>query len=289
MSGTDERFYVYVYIDPRNFKPFYYGKGQGSRQFSHLLDRTEGDKTAKISEIRREGLEPIIRVVAKGLTEDQALLVEKTLIWSSPGWLANVATGSFSSNFRPPNTLHRRLPDFDYPNQVQYFNVGDGEHRSWEDNVNYGYLGAGQGKAFRNAISGLHPGDIVVARMNKVGYVGIGRVMSEATPARDFRAPRYAMCEPARGKLLIELGLRTAVADNLDSDDLCEYMVAVKWIKTVDRNTKHWKKNAGLFAQRGTTRASLVNQQKTIDYVQRCFGVNIEELANEKVENVLSE
>jgi hypothetical protein len=63
-------------------------------------------------------------------------------------------------------------------------------------------------------------------------------------------------------------------------------MVAVKWIETVGRDTKHWKKNSGLFAQRGTTRASLVNQRKTIDYVQRCFDVNIEELANEKLENL---
>ena len=284
MAGTDKRFYVYVYIDPRNLEPFYYGKGQGSRRFSHLLDTAEGEKTAKISEIRKEGLEPIIRVVAKGLTEDQALLVEKTLIWHSRG-LANVATGSFKSNFRPPNTLHRKLPDFDYPNQVQYFNVGDGKHRCWEDNVAFAYLGAGQGKAFRNAVRRLHPGDIVVARLNGVGYVGVGRVMSGATPARDFRVPRFAPDENARGKLLIDVGLRTAVADNLDDDDLCEYMVAVKWIKTVGRDTRYWKKNAGLFAQRGTTQASLVNQPRTIEFVRRCFGVNIEQLANENVES----
>ena len=284
MAGAEERFYVYVYIDPRNFEPFYYGKGQGSRQFSHLLDTAEGEKTAKIREIRKEGLEPIIRVVAKGLTEDQALLVEKTLIWSSRG-LANVATGSFSSNFRPLNTLHRRLPDFDYPNQVHYFNVGDGEHRCWEDNVTFGYLGAGQGKAFRNAVRRLHPGDIVVARLNGVGYVGVGRVTSEATPAKDFRVPRFAQDEHARGRLLIDLGLRTKVSDNLDDDDLCEYMVAVEWIKKVGRDTKYWKKNAGLFAQRGTTQASLVNQRRTIEFVGRCFGVNIEQLADQGVES----
>ncbi len=229
MAETGEQFYVYVYIDPRNFERFYYGKGQGSRQFSHLLDSTDSEKTAKISEIRKEGLEPIIRVVAKGLTEEQALLVEKTLIWHSRG-LANVATGHFSGKFRPANTLHRKLPDFDYPNQVHYFNVGDGEHRTWEDNMTYGYLGAGQGKAFRDAIRGLHPGDIVVARLNKVGYVGIGRVMSEATPAREFRVPKFAANELERGKLLIEVGLRTAIKDNLSDDNRCEYMVAVKWI-----------------------------------------------------------
>jgi|ERR1035437_727975 hypothetical protein len=285
MAESGEHFYVYVYIDPRNFERFYYGKGRGSRQFSHLLDATDSEKTTKINEIRKEGLEPIIRVVAKGLTEEQALLVEKTLIWHSRG-LANVATGHFSGKFRPPNTLHRKLPDFDYPNQVHYFNVGDGKHRSWEDNVTYCYLGAGQGKAFRDAIRRLHPGDIVVARLNGVGYVGIGRVMSEATPARDFRVPKFATNEHDRGKLLIDLGLKTAIGDNLDDEILCEYMVAVKWINKVGRDTKYWKKNAGLFAQRGTTSASLAHQTRTIDYVQRCFGVDIEQLANEKEESL---
>lgn len=284
MAGKEERFYVYVYIDPRNLRPFYYGKGQGSRQFSHLLDKAECDKTAKISEIRKEGLEPIIRVVAKGLTEKEALLVEKTLIWQSDGRLTNVSTGSFKRNFRPVNTLHRKLPDFDYPNQVHYFNVGDGEHRRWEDNVSLGYLGAGQRKVFRDAVRRLHPGDIVIARLNGIGYVGVGRVMSEATPAREFRVPMFAQDEKARGKLITNLGLQTAVADNLDDDNLCEYMVAVRWIKTVGRDTKYWKKNAGLFAQRGTTQASLANQRRTIEFVERCFGLNIEQLSNENLE-----
>jgi len=82
------------------------------------------------------------------------------------------------------------------------------------------------------------------------------------------------------------MGLKTAVGDNLDDDILSEYMVAVKWIGTVGRDKAYWKKNAKLFAPRGSTRASLARQTKTIDYVQRCFGVNIEQLANEKEENL---
>lgn len=29
-------YYVYVYIDPRNYEEFYYGKGKGSRKNAHL-------------------------------------------------------------------------------------------------------------------------------------------------------------------------------------------------------------------------------------------------------------
>ena len=33
--------YVYVYIDPRNGKPFYIGRGKGNRLFSHLSEKSE--------------------------------------------------------------------------------------------------------------------------------------------------------------------------------------------------------------------------------------------------------
>ena len=35
---TENNFYVYVYIDPRNFEEFYYGKGKGCRKQAHLKD-----------------------------------------------------------------------------------------------------------------------------------------------------------------------------------------------------------------------------------------------------------
>lgn len=35
MPATSE-YYVYVYIDPRNFEEFYYGKGKGLRKNAHL-------------------------------------------------------------------------------------------------------------------------------------------------------------------------------------------------------------------------------------------------------------
>ena len=49
--------YVYVYIDPRNGKPFYIGKGIGNRPFAHLKDQSDIEKVAQIAEIRRNGKE----------------------------------------------------------------------------------------------------------------------------------------------------------------------------------------------------------------------------------------
>jgi uncharacterized protein len=74
-------YYVYVYIDPRNYEEFYYGKGTMDRKYAHLQDESDNKKTERIKEIRDAGLEPIIKVIARGLTQHDALLVEKTLIW----------------------------------------------------------------------------------------------------------------------------------------------------------------------------------------------------------------
>ena len=50
-------YYVYVYIDPRNFEEFYYGKGKGSRKYAHVNDESDSEKTRRIKAIRKEGLD----------------------------------------------------------------------------------------------------------------------------------------------------------------------------------------------------------------------------------------
>jgi len=53
-------YYVYVYIDPRNYEQFYYGKGCGSRKNIHLRDRGKSRKARQIAAIRSDGQEPIV-------------------------------------------------------------------------------------------------------------------------------------------------------------------------------------------------------------------------------------
>jgi hypothetical protein len=62
----------------------------------------------------------IIRVIAFDLSEHDALLVEKTLLWKLGGQLTNVSSGHYSENFRPHNTLHLELSGFDYKSGIYY-------------------------------------------------------------------------------------------------------------------------------------------------------------------------
>ena len=72
--------YVYVYIDPRDKKPFYIGKGKNNRLFSHLEDQSDSDKVIRIAQIRAEGMEPQIELLRYGLSDAEATLVEAAAI-----------------------------------------------------------------------------------------------------------------------------------------------------------------------------------------------------------------
>jgi hypothetical protein len=72
--------YVYVYTDPRNQQPFYIGMGRHNRAFSHIDDKGESRKVARIQEIRKEGKHPVIDILRYGLTQKEAALIEASAI-----------------------------------------------------------------------------------------------------------------------------------------------------------------------------------------------------------------
>ncbi|MBK9421320.1 MAG: hypothetical protein IPN44_09730 [Flavobacteriales bacterium] len=73
--ADNEQYYVYVYIDPRNFEEFYYGKGKGSRKEAHLSDDSDSEKATRIKQYK--SIHPIIKVIAKDLTEREAFLSKR--------------------------------------------------------------------------------------------------------------------------------------------------------------------------------------------------------------------
>ncbi len=64
-------YYVYVYVDPRDDKPFYVGKGKNGRALAHLNATAENRKTSTIAAIRQAGLEPRIDVLAHKLKDEE--------------------------------------------------------------------------------------------------------------------------------------------------------------------------------------------------------------------------
>jgi uncharacterized protein len=271
MNDTND-YYVYVYVDPRNFEEFYYGKGKGTRKDFHLLDSSDSEKTRRIAAIHEAGQRPIIRVIARELSEHDALLVEKTLLWKLGRNLTNVSTGHYGKNFRPHNTMHVELSGFDYRRGVYYYNVGEGPTRSWEDYRNFGITSAGQGDRWREAMQGFNEGDVIAAYLKGYGFVGIGRLSSFAKPIRSVTL---------NGVPLLSHDLQSKGMDsNSTSDFLCEYVATVEWIRAVDRKEAKWKSKAGLYTTTHV-RASLEGQKQTISFLNEAFDVDINELCLE--------
>jgi len=264
-------YYVYVYIDPRNLEEFYYGKGRGNRKLAHLKDTSDSEKSKIINQIKKEKLEPIIKVVAADLSEAEAFLIEKTLIWKLGKLLTNVSSGHFSNKFRPSNTLHKNIPGFDYSHGVYYVNVGQGPHRVWSDCRKYSFLSAGQQKKYSDSMRTLNTGDIVAAYLKGHGFVGVGRVKCQAVKVKDFRY---------RGKSLKNYKLECPnIYENSENPERSEYLVAVKWVKTYPEKEAKFKRNSKLYT---TThiKASLDNQKITVDFISNEFGVDLYELVD---------
>lgn len=268
MNENPNQFYVYVYIDPRNFEEFYYGKGKDRRKNAHLLDDDDSEKSKRIKAIKKEGLDPIIRVIAKNLTAAEAFLVEKTLIWKLGRNLTNVSSGHFADKFRPHSTLHQKLAGFDFKNGLYYVNVGEGDHRCWIDCRQFGFLSAGQDEKYNSPLQTLEAGDIVAAYLKGHGYVGIGRVTGKAVPVNDYRIA---------GKSLRQFQLQQPnIFENCDNIKT-EYVVTIDWIKTVDAKGAKWKSKAGLFTSQ-LIKASLQEQRRTCEFLETEFDVRFDEL-----------
>ena len=62
-------------------------------------------------------MQPIIKVIARGLTESEAFLIEKTLIWKLGKTLTNISSGQFFDKFRPHDSFHLNLNGFDFENE----------------------------------------------------------------------------------------------------------------------------------------------------------------------------
>jgi hypothetical protein len=75
-------FYVYALKDPRlnPARPFYIGKGTGTRAWEHELTVEQSAKGERIRQIHAAGLEVLTVKLVEGLSEAEALRIEAELI-----------------------------------------------------------------------------------------------------------------------------------------------------------------------------------------------------------------
>jgi hypothetical protein len=143
-----------------------------------------------------------------------------------------------------------------------FVNVGEGEHRNWDDNRQYGFISAGQGERFSSALERLSMDDEVFAYMKGRGYVGYGTVTEEAMMIKEFVVEG--------GEPLLELPLHAPKpGEHKDDPELSEWVVGIEWNETFGREEARSFK--GIFANPHIV--CKLRDEPTVEFLEREFGI----------------
>lgn len=139
-----------------------------------------------------------------------------------------------------------------------YVNVDDSEHHRWEDCRKLGFLAAGGGRVYSDALQRLAKGDRVFAYQKRAGYVGYGTVAQTVTPAKDFVVDGKPLCDCASQSRLEHDG---------EDPDIRDYVVGINWAKTFP--ISEGKAYPGIFANPNVV--CKLGDQKTIEFLKNLF------------------
>jgi len=111
--------------------------------------------------------------------------------------------------------------------------------------------------------------DIIVPYLQRHGYIGIGRVEEKAVPISEFKH---------NGKSLRDIQLKIKkMFDNHDNDK-SKYLIKVEWISAVDsKQAKKATKQDGIYST-PLIKSSLQGQPKTVEYLEKEFGIKFAKL-----------
>lgn len=123
-----------------------------------------------------------------------------------------------------------------------YVGFGVDPQRTWEDAVRYGFISGGGGKWYSRSLNALEPGHRVFVHIPKQGFVGVGVVEETVVPVKEFTVDVEGQKIP-----ILEAPLKAPeMGKHADDPELSEYVVRVKWLKTVPESAAFWEQ--GLFA-----------------------------------------
>jgi hypothetical protein len=100
-------FYIYALKDPRlsPARPFYIGKGTGTRAWNHLVVPDSTPKGRRIAAIQSDKAKVLVTILADGLSEGQAIKLEAELIAA----FGTEATGGPLTNTVIPSGLATKV------------------------------------------------------------------------------------------------------------------------------------------------------------------------------------
>lgn len=160
------------------------------------------------------------------------------------------------------------------------------KQRQWNACNEYGFLSTGQGLVYSKQLRKLEKGDIIAAFITGAGYVGIGEVVKEAAPIREFVFNGYTMQQLSLNADILNVKISNQnyvkelpyLKENLfmnADNEKTEWVVGVKWLKTVDRSNANWVSNIGLFSNRNV-QCLISGQLDTLGFLEESFGIEFD-------------
>ena len=149
------------------------------------------------------------------------------------------------------------------------FGTHEGSKRNWAEARKYGFICAGGGAWYSNTLSLLEPGARIWVNIPGTGYVGVGEVTEPVVPVDDFQV------DDGNGKVVPITALPLDAAEMIkvtDNPEKGEYLVRVKWIKTV--STSDAIKEKGFFGnQNSVARPTAAKWDHTVERLKKRFDV----------------
>lgn len=116
-------------------------------------------------------------------------------------------------------------------NGEYYVSFGEFDTRMWEDAVKYGFISAGGGTWYSQTLNYLQPGDRIWVNIPRTGYVGVGKVEESVN-----KADKVFFEVNGQMKNIYEITSKgNYMKDYIEDEDKAEYIVKVKWVKTVSK------------------------------------------------------
>ncbi len=168
---------------------------------------------------------------------------------------------------RRGGTGRRRKPVWN--GQDFYVSFGVGQRRTWEDAVKYGFVSGGGGRWYSQSLNALEPGHRVFVHIPQRGFVGVGEVEETVKPVEEFTVGVNGQQVPILDAPLTapEMGA------GRDDADTAEYLVRVKWLKTLPESEAFWE--TGMFANQNTAcRLQGEKSEFTIEKLTEHFGLD---------------
>ena len=148
-----------------------------------------------------------------------------------------------------------------------YCSFGEGESRSWADAEEYGFICAGGGEWYSRTLGALKSGDRIWVKIPDWGFVGVGRVTGQSTPAAAFKVTSADGTEVS----ILDVAKRgTYHREFIDDPQKCEYFVPVKWLQTVPSKEAIYE--IGLFGNQNTVcKPTTPKWRSTVDRLKQKF------------------